>query len=261
VWIALAAGFAAAGGLTTWRLTQPSASPSTIPVIVAAPHDAGIPESRGILELDSIPRGAIVTLADRLLGPAPRQERVAGGVKLHVKLDLKGYQAYEDDLSVESGKTVVFRPKLSPAPAVLRVETTPPGATVTLGGQPQGTSPLTVSVAAAHSAELALTRPGYEPVKLEVELVAGEQTRVARELRELQKFGTVLVLVGGAADWGYVWFKGKNLGQNYTMAGGQTPFKLPVGRQELRIEHPQAPARTVTIDVVEHEPTRVTVTL
>jgi len=84
---------------------------------------------------------------------------------------------------------------------------------------------------------------------------------VVRELRELQKFGTVLVLVGGAADWGYVWYKGKNLGQNYTMAGGQTPFKLPVGRQELRIEHPQAPPRTVTVDVVEHEPTRVTVTL
>jgi serine/threonine protein kinase len=261
VWIAIAAGFAAAGGLTTWRLTQPSANPTTPVVIAPVVRDATAAESRGTLELDSIPGGATVTLGDRLLGPTPRRERVASGVKVHVKLDLQGYQPYEDDLAVEPGKTLVFRPKLSPAPAVLHVETTPPGASVTLAGRPQGTSPLTVSVAAAHDVELALTRAGYEPVKLKVDLVAGQQTPVARELRELQKFGTVLVLVGGAADWGYVWFKGKNLGQNYTMAGGQTPFKLPVGRQQLRIEHPQAPPKTVTVDVVEHEPTRVTVTL
>jgi hypothetical protein len=186
---------------------------------------------------------------------------VAGGVKVHVKLELKSYQPYEDDLVVEPGKTLVYRPKLTAAPAVLHVETTPPGATVALAGQLQGTSPLTVSVAAAHGVELVLTRPGYEPLRLKVDLIAGEEARVTRELRELQKFGTVLVLVGGAADWGYVWYKGKNLGQNYTMAGGQTPFKLPVGHQQLRIEHPQAAAKTVTVDVVEHEPTRVTVTL
>jgi serine/threonine protein kinase len=260
VWVAIAAGFAAAGGLTTWRLTQPSASP-TPAVLVAPIVQDPVVEPRGTLELDSSPSGAIVTLGEYRVGPTPRRERVTGGVKVHVKLEAKGYQPYEDDLVVEPGKTLVFRPKLTAAPAVLHVETTPPGVTVALAGQPQGTSPLTVPVAAAHGAELVLARPGYEPLKLKVDLAAGEETRVTRELRELQKFGTVLVLVGGAADWGYVWYKGKNLGQNYTMAGGQTPFKLPVGRQQLRIEHPQASARTVTVDVVEHEPTRVTVTL
>jgi len=98
-------------------------------------------------------------------------------------------------------------------------------------------------------------------VKLKVDLPAGEQTDVARELKELQKYGVVLVVVNGAAEWGYVWFKGKNLGQNYTMAGGQTPFKLPVGRQQLRIAHPKAEPRDVAVDVLERGPTRVTVTL
>ena len=235
LWVAIAVGFAAAGGLTTWRLTQPSASPTPAVVIAPVVRDAPATESRGTLELDSNPAGAIVTLGDHRLGPTPRRERVAGGVKVHVKLESRGYQPYEDDLVVEPGKTLVFRPKLTAAPAVLHVETTPPGATVALAGQPQGTTPLTVPVAAAHGAELALTRSGYEPVRLKVDLAAGEEVRVTRELRELQKFGTVLVLVGGAADWGYVWYKGKNLGQNYTMADGQTPFKLPVGRQ---LAHP-----------------------
>jgi hypothetical protein len=160
-----------------------------------------------------------------------------------------------------SGKTVVLRPKLSPAPALLHVETTPPGATVTLGDQVLGTTPLTKQAAMAKGTELTLAKPGYDPVKLKVDLRAGEQTNVARELKELQKFGVVFVVVTGAADWGYVWFRGKNLGQNYTMAGGQTPFKLPVGKQQLEITHPKAGSKTVSVEVAEHEQTRVTVPL
>jgi hypothetical protein len=214
----------------------------------------------GTLELDSIPTGAMVTIADRALGAAPRSARVSSGVKIHVKLDLKGFQVYEDDLSVEPGKTVVLRPRLAPAPAVLHVETTPPGAMVTLGDQLLGSAPLTKPVA-AQKADLALARSGFETVRLKIDLRAGEQTDVVRELKELQKFGVVVVTVSGSANWGYVWFKGRNLGQNYTIAGGQTQFRLPVGRQQLRIVHPKANPKVVVVDVVERGQTKVTVPL
>jgi tRNA A-37 threonylcarbamoyl transferase component Bud32 len=261
VWVVLAAGFAAAGGLITWRLTRqpPVVVENRLPA--PPPRDAGVAESKGTLEVDSIPSGALVTVADRMLGPAPRSARVSSGVKVHVKLALQGYQSYEDDLSVDTDKTVVLRPRLVAAPAVLHVETTPPGATVMLGSEPLGTTPLDRTVAVARNAELALSKPGYESVRLKVDFAAGEKTSVTRELKELQKFGAVVVQVGGAADWGYVWFKGKNLGQNYTMAGGQTQFRLPVGRQELRIEHPRAGSKTITVDVTERGTARVPVTL
>jgi hypothetical protein len=110
-------------------------------------------------------------------------------------------------------------------------------------------------------AELAISKTGYEPIKIKVDLLAGEQTNVVRELKELQKFGVVLVFVNGSAEWGYVWWRGKNLGQNYTMAGGQTPFRLPVGRQQLKITHPKTTSKTTNVDVVEQGPTRVVVTL
>jgi tRNA A-37 threonylcarbamoyl transferase component Bud32 len=261
LWIALAAGFAAAVGFTTWRLTRSGAQPAPTVVMPTVARSPGGVEARGTLELDSIPPHATVTVADRVLGPAPLAAPVPSGVKLHVKLDLKGYQPYEDDFSVESGKTVVVRQRLSPAPADLRVDTTPQGAAVTLGDQPLGATPLVRAVPAARGAELAIARPGYESIRLKIDLLAGERTDIVRELRELQKFGVVLVSVAGAADWGYVLYRGKNLGQNYTMAGGQTPFKLPVGRQTLRIEHPRATPKTVTVDVVEHGPTRIVVTL
>jgi hypothetical protein len=37
-------------------------------------------------------------------------------VKIHVKLELEGYQIYENDLSVEAGTTFVLRAQLSPCP-------------------------------------------------------------------------------------------------------------------------------------------------
>jgi serine/threonine protein kinase len=257
----LAAAVALVVTLAIWRPWSARPTPERRTVIVPAVIDAGVVDTKGTLEIDSIPPGAIVTIADRVLGAAPRSARVSSGVKIHVKLELKGYQVYEDELAVDANKTVVLRPRLLPAPAILRVETTPPGATVTLADQWLGMTPLTKPVSVAHGVELTLAKPGYESVRLKVDLPAGEQTSVARELKELQKYGVVLVVVNGAAEWGYVWFKGKNLGQNYTMAGGQTPFKLPVGRQQLTIAHPKATSRQVTVDVGEHGQTRVTVTL
>jgi hypothetical protein len=257
--IALAAGVVALAGLAAWRVTRTPPTIADNPVTV--PEDAGVAEANGTLELDSIPGGAIVSIADHVLGPAPRSTRVPSGVKIHVKLDLKGFQLYEDELAVEPGKTVVLRPRLLPAPAMLHVETTPPGAAVTLADQALGTTPLTKPVAVAQDAELAIAKLGYEPIKLKIDLPAGEQTNVVRELKELQKFGVVLVFVSGSAEWGYVWWKGKNLGQNYTMAGGQTPFKLPIGRQQLKVAHPKTASKIVTVDVVEQGTTPVTVTL
>jgi tRNA A-37 threonylcarbamoyl transferase component Bud32 len=261
IWIALAAGFAGAGGLTAWRFTRAGGHEREPTAIVAPVPDAGVAESTGTLEIDSIPTGALVTVAERVLGAAPRSARVSSGVKLHVKLDLKGYQLYEDELAVDPGKTVVLRPRLIPAPAVLRVETTPPGATVQLGEQVLGPTPLSKPLPAIKGAELVIARSGFETIRLKVDLHAGEQTDIVRELKELQKFGVVEVTVSGAANWAYVWFKGKNLGQNYTIASGPTEFRLPVGRQQLRIVHPKAAPKDVVVNVAERRPTRITVPL
>jgi serine/threonine protein kinase len=260
LWVALAAGLAAVAAVATWRLTS---SPPALEqrIVVRPPSDAGVPDPKGTLEIDSIPGNAIVTIADRVLGPTPVKARVTSGVAIHIKLERKGFQVYEDELSVEPGKTIVLRPRLTPAPAVLHVETIPAGATVMLGDQALGTTPLTRSVSMTNDAEIALSRPGYGSQRVKVDLRAGEQTDVVRELKELQKFGVVLVVVNGAAEWGYVWWRGKLLGQNYTMASGQTQFKLPVGKQQLRIEHPKASAQVVTVNVTDRAPSHVTVTL
>ena len=51
--------------------------------------------------------------------------------------------------------------------------------------------------------------------------------------------------------WAEVYFKGKDLGRNYTMSG-LTPFHLPVGKQTLVLENtPAHKKKTITIDVTE----------
>jgi serine/threonine protein kinase len=260
-WLALAAAAIGTGGMVAWRITRPPGPAPRHETVVEPPADAGISEATGTLELDSLPTGSIVTVGDQVLGPAPRSARVTSGAKIHIKLDLKGYQAYEDDLSVEPNKTLVVRQRLSPAPATLHVATTPPGASVTVNGQPLGPCPLTTQLAVGHDLDLTLAKPGFETIHQKVDLRAGEQTDVVRDLKEIPKYGTVLVLVSGAATWGNVYFKGRNLGQNYTMAGGLTPFKLPVGRQLLQVSHPKAPPKDVAVDVTERGQTRVNVSL
>jgi serine/threonine protein kinase len=257
--IALVVGVAGAA-LVTWRITGAEPSRPEPLIVVPSPIDAGVVETTGTLEVDSFPSGAIVTVADRVLGPAPCSALVSSGVKIHVKVELKGYQLYEDDVLVETGKTVVLRPRLLPAPAVLHVVTTPPGATVRLGDQLLGVTPLTKQVAVAEGADLAITRTGYESLRLKVNLRAGEQTDVVRDL-DPPRYGTVTVVVNGAAEWGEVWFNGRKLGQNYTIAGGHTLFRLPVGRQKLRITHPRTTPRDVVVNVTAQGPNQITVTL
>jgi serine/threonine protein kinase len=124
-WLALAVGFLAAAGLTTWRLTRASGDvqpPVPVPVLV----DAGVAGAMGTFEISSTPTGAVVSLDGKVLGPTPRSARVPSGVKVRVKLELEGYQAYEGELSVEAGKTFALSAPLSPAPALLRVEAASP---------------------------------------------------------------------------------------------------------------------------------------
>ena len=61
IWIVIAAGFAAAGALATWQLTRPRDNVS-IAAPLPPPPDHGIAESKGTLEIDSNPSGAIVTV-------------------------------------------------------------------------------------------------------------------------------------------------------------------------------------------------------
>jgi serine/threonine-protein kinase len=253
IWAALALAVAG-GGAAVWALTRDPPAP-----IVIAPADATPPPptldapapppvTLGTFKISSIPPGAEVTIADQPQGPAPRTVNVTSGVKIRVKLELKGYQMFEEDYVAEPNQTLVIRERLLPAPATLAVETTPPGAQVTAGGQALGLTPFAKPLAAAKGVEIMISKAGYEPLKLAANLQAGETTTIRRELREVTKFGSVTVSVGGTAGWADVYLKGQKLGRNRT-ASGLVSFRLPAGAHTLELKTGNGKEKTLSVTV------------
>ena len=245
----------AVAGYGVWR-TQRVDSVAVAPTVAPrpAPEVPGPVETTGTLEVDSVPAGAIVTIAGRLQGAAPRSARVTANRAVRVKLELAGYTTYEGEYEVKPNTIVVVHEKLAAAPAQLVVDTTPTGATVTLDGQPVGLTPLDRALPAHAHAQLVLAKVGFEPQKLEVDLAAGLATRIDRVLKAAQKFGTVSVEVSGTALWAEVAFKGKSLGRT-KVASGLVAYRLPVGRQTLRLTAGNGRTKSIDVTVTERAQT------
>ena len=253
IWIGLVLAAAAGSGATVWALTRaPAPAPvALVPTPLPPPPpavDAPPAEPRGTLEINSIPPGAQVTIDGKPQGETPRSASVATGVKIRVQLELKGYQLFEEDYVAEPNKTTVIRERLVAAPATLSVETTPPAAQVTAGGQALGLTPFAKPINAAKGVEIVIAKAGYEPIRLAADLAAGETTTIKRDLREAPRFGFVTVSVGGTAGWADVYEKAQKLGRNRT-ASGLVPFKLPAGAHVLRLRTGNGKEKTVTVTV------------
>ena len=252
VWAGLALAAFAGGGTAVWALTRPPEIQQVVtepqPLPPPPAPDAPPVEALGTFEINSIPPGAEVTIGGQPQGPAPRQAKVTTGVKIRVGLALKGYQMFEEDYVAEPNKTTVIRERLMPAPATLSVETTPPGAQVTAGGQALGITPFVKPIAAGKGVEIAISKAGYEPIKLAATLSAGETTAIKRELRESQKFGFVTINVGGTAGWADVYDRGQKLGRNRT-ASGLVSFRLAVGSHTLELRTGNGKEQTLPVTV------------
>jgi hypothetical protein len=263
VWAGLALAAIAGGGTAVWALTrepEPPRQPVALPLPPPPPPpDARAADPLGTFEINSIPPGAFVTIAGKPQGPAPRTANVSSGVKIRVRLELKGYQPFEEDYVAEPNKTTVIRERLMAAPATLAVETTPAGAQVTAAGLALGATPFEKQLAAARGVELVISKAGYDTIKLTANLTAGETTSIKRELRESQKFGFVTISVGGTAGWADVYLKGAKLGRNRT-ASGLVSFKLPVGAHVLRLRTGNGKEKTLSVTVAADKTAALTAT-
>ncbi len=213
---------------------------------VAITGDASPTEVMGLLEVDSIPSGAIVTVAGKTLGAGPKSARVTAGVKVKVKLELKGYLPLEEELNIDAGKNI-FKPKLQIAPASLHVESAPPGAQLTANGMVIGNTPINATLAAAKNVEFLLTKPGFESVRWRSDVEAGEQYNWTKELKESTKFGTVMVKVRGV--WTIV-ADGRTLGPN-SDASGTIAYQLPVGKHALLLTRADGKKTQSSVTIVE----------
>jgi hypothetical protein len=266
----LAALLVVGGAVAAWQLTR--SSPAE-PVVAPATTDAAAEVVEwGTVEIDPNPEGAHGHIADvagvvpdgGTFGPTshgkPVRKRVEANKPFRVHIELAGYEPYDRERTVKPNETLVIDPTLDRARATLVVHTTPPGAQVTLGGVPLGTTPLVrKDLDASPDAELVITRAGFEPVRQKIALEAGKPLEVSHALKAGQKYGTLKVLFKGGG-WGKAYYKGKLIGQVPSPA-----LRLPVGRQTLQLVNDGNPAKVirweVTCEVHETEPSTCTTQL
>ncbi len=123
--------------------------------------------------IDSVPGGAQLLVDGEEAGTTPATVEILEGER-HLMLRLAGYADWEQSLEVEAGRDQQLGTvALQPAAGVLQLNSVPSGASVTLDGEFQGQTPLSLELAPGSSHRLAVFKPGYRRHSESVQLGAG----------------------------------------------------------------------------------------
>ena len=247
-WLALLLMLVAGGGAGIWALTRGGGSgAASDPAAVTGESDAAVTAAQpAVLELDSVPPGARVWVdGNPLPDPTPTGAEVAADHPHKIEIEADGYARFTlDAVQVEAGKTFPIKPMLAAIRASLSVHSTPDGAEVELDGQPLGQTPLErADLVPGGGRELVIKKRGYTPLRLSVDLVAGETATVDRQLDKVVEYGQIRIGLHGWAD--------VYLGQKKIGTVPREPLKLPVGHHKLRLHNPKTNQdTTLEVDVV-----------
>lgn len=156
---------------------------------VAATVSATLTKEYGTLNITSDPINAAVYidgLNKGLTGSAGL--RVAGlGIGAHkIKVTKAGYQAYEVEMTVESGEGNSLNAPLTPKPGSIVITSTPGGAGVTVDGTPRGNTPCSVTGLEPGSYNVKVEKTGYEDGEISVSVGAGQSVARSVVLRKVQ---------------------------------------------------------------------------
>lgn len=109
------------------------------------------------------PVGATVLIDNKVSGRTPLRSKIPCG-RHSVKFEMASYQATTRTINVRRGETEKVSAELARPRAVLRIESSPGGATVQVNGTSVGVTPLTTTVAGFASSTVTLSRQGYKTI-------------------------------------------------------------------------------------------------
>lgn len=143
-----------------------------------------------VLKVESDPPGATITVDGKQQWIAPIEMELPAGVHL-LKLHLKGYRDSERSVDLKAGETSILSvpmellPAPSPSgPSMLKVQSTPTGATVVVDGYQKWIAPIEMELPAGKHT-LRFTLKGYRDVVKSIVLEGGESSTVSASLEPL----------------------------------------------------------------------------
>jgi hypothetical protein len=170
------------------------------PVALAArPRPAKIdPSTPGELAISSVNQGATLEVDGRTIGQLPLEDTLALLPGAHrVRLTLRGYKPFEATVDIAPGETLELEADLLPFAGIVRIHSTPEGASVSVDGEPRGLTPFDEDVPAGDRTFL-IRLPDHEDTVRTVTLAPTQRYDFEFALRPIAKAAPPAVAEGPA---------------------------------------------------------------
>jgi hypothetical protein len=206
----------------------------------------------GDLFVTSNPSGAIVEVNDQVMGPTPLQKSGVPAGPLLVVIRKDGFETDRQSVTLSSGNRAVVESTLRPLQGLVLVESTPPGAAVTLGDAFVGTTPVALHTVPLGQHRARLVLAGFRDKEIEFKVENRIPQRVVVDMTSTSGSLVVDSTPIGAT----VFVDGRN--------EGPTPAsisKVPEGQRDIVVQMPGYEPYRATVTVMPGEAARVDASL
>ncbi len=132
-----------------------------------------------VVSLNTTPSGAEVIVDGESVGTTPINAELLQG-KRDVTVKLAGHKAWQDDFDILAGEDFAIpRIELEPADGLVFIQSTPTAASVTIGGEFKGLTPLEVALPPNIRHELTFFKNGYVSGRRSITTSANEESAVS----------------------------------------------------------------------------------
>lgn len=146
------------------------------------------------VSLTTTPSGADVLVDGELIGSTPLNAEIIQGQRALV-LKLAGHKAWQEEFDVLAGEDFsIPMVELTPADGLLFIQSNPTAASVTIGGEFKGLTPLEVALPPGQNHELAFFKNGYTSNTLSIQTQANEERELNIDLEPILMTVRVMAL-------------------------------------------------------------------
>ena len=145
-------------------------------------YQASLEPAWATVSLSTAPAGAEVLVDGEIIGATPINAEILQG-RRDVTLKLSGHKAWQDDFDVIAGEDFsIPTVQLEPADGLVFIRSNPSAASLTIGGDYKGLTPLEVALAPGQNHELTFFKNGYHSKKTIVRTRPNQERELNLEL-------------------------------------------------------------------------------
>ena len=145
-------------------------------------YQASLEPAWATVSLSTVPAGADVLVDGEIFGTTPVNAEILQG-RRDLTLKLSGHKAWQDDFDVIAGEVFTIPTvQLEPADGLVFIRSNPSAASLTIGGDFKGLTPLEVALAPGQNHELTFFKNGYHSKKTTIRTQPNQERELNLEL-------------------------------------------------------------------------------